>query len=60
MTEQRERLLERRLQTLIGAVALALLYWVFNSVQQLEVIVGKQSVHIESLIKKTDNLQLLH
>ncbi len=44
--------LERHFQTLVGAVALALLFWIFSSVQELNITVARQSEQIVELANK--------
>ena len=41
--------MERHLQTIISAVALALMFWVFTEVQELTITVATQTVEITAL-----------
>ncbi len=49
MTDAKLNGMVRHLPTTITAVSLALLFWVFTSVQDLSVSVARQTVQIEGL-----------
>ncbi len=49
---------ERHFQTFVGVVMVALLFWIFNSVQDLTVKVAVQNLNIQILSKTIEKLSV--